>query len=195
MKMSDKQYRIIACVLWVIFISWVVLSSLKAHADDFHSFNRTPPQTGVECLAEAVYFEGAIDGELGMYLVANVIANRVSDRALEFRNLNTWCEVVHQPARDPNRPWECAFSYYCDGEPEVVPDIKSERLAFIAAFNIAYEFINNSTYVLDLTDGALYYTQSQVSRGWMNNTTITVTYLHHTFRKPTNNTKGEYYDK
>jgi spore germination cell wall hydrolase CwlJ-like protein len=178
---------VLLTIMWLMAI--ITLFIPDAKADDFHSFNRTGPQTEVECLAEAIYFEGAIDGELGMYLVANTITNRVNDTELEFRHLNSYCDVVHQPSRDYSKPYECAFSYYCDNKPEVVPELHSEGKAFIAAFNIAYEFVNNSTYVIDLTDGALYYTQSQVSRGWMNNTTITVTYLHHTFRKPID--KGE----
>jgi spore germination cell wall hydrolase CwlJ-like protein len=180
-----------AKLLWgivFVFLAYLMNQS-RAWADQLYAFNNNQPQSEYECLAEALYFEGAIDGAVGMYLIANVITNRVNDDKLEFRDYNTWCDVVHQPSRDPNRPWECAFSYYCDGKPETVPNLKSEQSAASQAQWIAWQVIKNSPYGVDLTDGALYYTQSQVSRGWMDNTRITVTYLHHTFRRPIN--KGE----
>ena len=166
----------------VLLIS-LVLNVQKVKADEYYTFTSTEPQDSYECLAEALYFEAAQDGDLGMYLVGKVIINRHYDTQYEFKDLNTICEVVHQPSRNPAKPWECAFSYHCDGKPEIVPDHPLEVAAMYAAEAMAYSLLNDRRSI-DFTDGALYYTQPQIDRGWMLNTTITVTYLNHVFRKP-----------
>ena len=161
----------------------LLISSSQAEANRLPYFHQATTQTQVECLAEALYFEAAQDGKLGMYLVANVINNRVRDTKLEFRNLKTWCDVVHQPSRNPSNTWECAFSYYCDGKADTIPNNQLEITAAKLAMSLAEDVVNNPLPMIDLTEGALYYTQSKVYRGWMKNTKVTIVYLGHVFRK------------
>ena len=172
--------------LWylLVIVLVTVLAVSNSHADDFLSFNSGESelaQTELDCMAEAMYHEGAIDGRTGMYLVGEVIMNRSSDTTYKFKTLTGACAVAHQPSRNDNY-WECAFSYYCDGKSEDVFDTKQNREAFELAYELAYALLNNKT-ELDLTDGALYYTQVDIYRGWMDNTVVTITYLNHTFRK------------
>lgn len=177
-----------ACIILLLVI--ILFKMPDANADDYYTFTTLEPQSEYDCLAEALYYEAAQDGDLGMYLVGKAILNRYYDKTYEFKNLNTICEVVHQPSRNPAKPWECAFSYYCDGKPEIVPDHPLERAAMLAAQSMAIGLLNDRSSI-DFTDGALYYTQPQVSRGWMINTTVTVTYLNHVFRKPKTKLEGE----
>ena len=175
--------RVFRTLCYIITLLVCLGAYQDVYADSMNSFYVTEPQTGYECLAEALYFEAASDGQLGMYLVGLVIINRYRDTTYEFAHLNTICDVVHQPANNPARPWECAFSYYCDDRPELVPDHPLEQEAKGTAQSIAFDLLNNG-YNLDLTGGALYYTQPQIQRDWMKNTVITINYLGHTFRKP-----------
>ena len=180
------------------FIALLLMAILfkmpDAHADEFYSFNdyggHNLPQNSYHCLAEAMYFEGGVDGRLGMYLIGEVIINRVNDKVLEFKDLNNVCDVVHQPSRNPDKPWECAFSYHCDGKPEIVPNTYADQKVLGIAQSLAIKMLNAIDPV-DFTDGALYYTQPQIARGWMKNTEITLEYLGHVFRKPINDGKAE----
>jgi len=170
-----------AYILLAVYVA--LCAPLATQADDHKIFGQTTNviQTNTDCLAEALYYEAGSEGRLGMYLVGNVIKNRVMDNSREFRDLNNFCDVVHQPSRS-GKYHECAFSYYCDGKAEVVPSITAEQEAMAIAYEVAFELVEYA--VLDLTDGSLYYTQTQVNRGWMKNTEVTMTYLKHTFRKP-----------
>lgn len=165
----------------------IVVGSNKASADNFVSFHESnETQTSLDCLAEAMFYEARGEGKMGMFVVGEVIRARVKDDVYEFKNLNTYCEVIHQPSRDKQRPWLCAFSYYCDGLPEVYnADKPSEVLAMQNAYEMAeriyYEPILTQ---LNFTGGALYYTQHKVSQGWMERTVITLVFKGHTFRKP-----------
>lgn len=159
----------------------------KAKADNFVSFHESSEaQTSVDCLAEALFYEARGEGKIGMFLAGEVIRERVEDRTYEFKALNTYCEVVHQPSRDPSRPWLCAFSYYCDGLPEVYnASIPGEVASMTMAYEMAERIYHEPSHArLNLTDNALYYTQHEVSQGWMERTQITLVYEGHTFRKP-----------
>ena len=89
--------------------------------------------TEVECLTEAIYFEARGETFVGQLAVANVILERVRDS----RFPPTVCEVVHA-----GRYWEgnpirnrCAFSYWCDGKPEIMKD----KQALKTAQNLVFE--------------------------------------------------------
>ena len=168
----------------ILFTFVIIIGANKSNADQFLSFNSIHTelvQTELDCLSEAMYHEGLIDGRTGMYLVGEVILNRVNDTTYEFKRLESVCAVVHQPSKSKNH-WECAFSYFCDGKPEDVFDTKLNRKAFELAYELAYSMLNNM-YQLNLTEGALYYTQVGVYRKWMENTEVTMAYMHHSFRK------------
>ena len=73
----------------------------------------------VKCLAENIYWEARNQSVQGMYAVADVTLNRVSDK----RWPGTVCEVVKQRKNTGGR-WICQFSWYCDGKPDT-PQTKS----------------------------------------------------------------------
>ena len=64
-------------------------------------------RTASECLAQAVYYEAALEPELGQRAVAQVVLNRVRHPAYP----NTVCGVVYQGWNQP----VCQFSFTCDG--------------------------------------------------------------------------------
>lgn len=181
MKQGLFRLTAIICLILAVF-KWN-----DSRADAFESFHDYRSQNGYQCMAEAMFFEGAKDGKIGMHLIGNVIINRYTDKVYEFKNLDSICDVVHQPSRNPARPWECAFSYYCDGKPEVVPETPVDMKAMSEAMWLSQKLLtqlHETGSVIDLTDGALYYTQPQVNRNWMKNTVVTIEYLGHLFRKP-----------
>ena len=77
------------------------------------------------CLAENIYFEARAEGIEGKAAVANVTRNRVNSDLFP----NTYCEVVQQgPVRESwNKPGvyypvkhKCQFSWYCDGQKDII---------------------------------------------------------------------------
>ncbi|WP_247713424.1 cell wall hydrolase [Qipengyuania polymorpha] len=63
--------------------------------------------TANDCLAQAVYYEAALEPEQGQRAVAQVVLNRVRHPAYP----NTVCGVVYQGWNQP----VCQFSFTCDG--------------------------------------------------------------------------------
>ena len=93
--------------------------------------NVAPEQ--VDCLSEALYFEGRSESEEGQRAIAEVILNRVLSRAFP----STICTVVRQTKFYPSGRIDlhsCQFSYYCDGKPE---DYK-EGDAFVTTYKLSY---------------------------------------------------------
>lgn len=155
----------------------------EAYSDTMLQFHNNGEQQEIDCLSEAMYHEGAVDGKLGMLLIAEVIKNRVDDVTYEFKSLRSYCEVVSQPSSS-GVYHECAFSYKCDGKTEDIFDNEINTRAFEMAYALAYTVLStNNEHYLDLTDGALYYTQHKVWRSWMANTEEVLSYGGHTFRK------------
>jgi len=73
--------------------------------------------TTLACLAAAIYFEARGEPTDGQIAVAEVVMNRVEDR----RFPDDVCEVVKQN-RYPGQLNRCQFSFYCNGQKEVVTD-------------------------------------------------------------------------
>ena len=68
----------------------------------------------IECLSEALYFEGRSESEEGQRAIAEVILNRVANKSYP----STICTVVRQTKFYPSGGIDlhsCQFSYYCDG--------------------------------------------------------------------------------
>lgn len=63
--------------------------------------------TAQKCLAQAIYYEAALEPELGQRAVAQVVLNRVRHPAYP----DSVCGVVYQGANDR----VCQFSFTCDG--------------------------------------------------------------------------------
>ncbi|MEE4207215.1 MAG: cell wall hydrolase [Erythrobacter sp.] len=66
------------------------------------------PGRAVECLAQAVYYEGATEPASGQQAIAQVVLNRVSHPAFP----NTVCGVVYEGSQ---RATGCQFTFTCDG--------------------------------------------------------------------------------
>ena len=72
------------------------------------------------CLTQAVYFEGRSQSDVGQYLIAQTVLNRVSDH----RYPDTVCGVVWEPK---------AFSFTHDGKHERMPEEESKNKAVLVA--------------------------------------------------------------
>jgi spore germination cell wall hydrolase CwlJ-like protein len=114
----------------------------------------------INCLAEAVYFEARSESIVGQIAVAQVIMNRV-DLAM---GTSTICAVVREAKLDKDgKPLKhkCQFSYYCDGKPEVIHNMKAyHQASVVAAMVIAGVGIE------DLRD-AVYYVGVGSSPSWL----------------------------
>jgi len=73
--------------------------------------------TALACLAAAIYFEARGESTDGQIAVAEVVMNRVADE----RFPDDVCAVVKQNRR-PGILHYCQFSFYCNGQREVVTD-------------------------------------------------------------------------
>jgi spore germination cell wall hydrolase CwlJ-like protein len=132
--------------------------------------------TSAMCLASAIYFESRGEPTAGQVAVANVIVNRKQDR----RYPDTICGVVQQAQTHrwaPNVPVRnrCQFSFYCDGQPEVIRD----QAAYDKAMDIANRVISGD--LLDITDGATHYHATRVYPDWAETKTETVRVNNHIF--------------
>ena len=121
--------------------------------------NDTVAPEQVECLSEALYFEGRSESEEGQRAIAEVILNRVLSRAFP----STICTVVRQAKFYPSGGIDlhsCQFSYYCDGKPE---DYK-EGKAFVTTYTLSYSIIDSGR--TNLTQGATHYHTVNTNPYW-----------------------------
>jgi len=129
----------------------------------------------VQCLAENIYFESRAESYSGKAAVGNVTKNRV----LDSRWPSTFCEVITEgPVReswktkqtpDPNDAvfypikHRCQFSWYCDGEKDVIwankektgQTIEGNARAWRESVQIAIMIVTGA--FKDNTNGAVYY--------------------------------------
>lgn len=115
--------------------------------------------TALSCLAAAIYFEARgeiIDGQIA---VAEVVMNRVDD----WRWPDNVCDVVKEN-RHPGTLHRCQFSFYCNGQLEVVHD----QRAWATAKEIA-EGVLDSQITLGLD--ATHYHAVTVNPFWSNHYT------------------------
>ena len=151
------------------------------------------------CLAENIYFEARAEGVEGKAAVANVTRNRVNSDLFP----NTYCEVVQQgPVRESwNKPGvyypikhKCQFSWYCDGEKDIVwanyektgQTIKLNAEAWRQSVEVAIWTLGHGSYrVSDNTGGATYYyAHNLVYPHWAKQFEVTEIIGNHTFMKP-----------
>lgn len=113
------------------------------------------------CLAQNIYFEASIDHMAGMYAVADVTLNRVKDS----RFPDTICGVVKSAKLDkkgnPKRN-QCAFSWYCDGKSDKVPEGSH---AWKEATEVAWNAVMNGKFV-GLTENSTHYHTPKVNPYW-----------------------------
>jgi len=133
--------------------------------------------TALVCMSYAIYFEARSEPIVAQLAVAQVVMNRVDDH----RFPNTVCEVVTDGLR---YSWDsrkivrdqCAFSFYCDGKPEVIDDVR----AYDWAEAIAWSVLEREIYI-DVTDGSTHYHAKYVSPYWADAFTQTVCINTHCF--------------
>ena len=109
--------------------------------------------TAIACLAMAIYFEARSEPIIGQYAVAEVIVNRVADK----RFPNTVCGVVKHDIGSAKH--DCQFSFYCDGKPEHMHNVRARRQARAIAMAVLDDPTN-------FTDGALYYHTDTIKTTW-----------------------------
>ena len=84
------------------------------------------------CLATNIYFEARHQKDDEKKAIANVVINRVKDKAFP----DTICGVVYQAVRDskgsPIRN-KCQFSWYCDGKSDMVKNTAAYEKDFLIA--------------------------------------------------------------
>lgn len=110
-------------------------------------------QRAAQCLTAAVYYEARSEPLDGQRAVAQVVLNRVRDRAFP----DSVCKVVYQ--RPANRPG-CQFSFACDGS----TDRPIERRAWDVAGAIAHAALAGSVYAP--VGSATYYHTNAVQPWW-----------------------------
>ena len=127
-------------------------------------------------MANAVYFEARGEPLAGQIAVAQTIQNRVND----WRFPNSVCEVVTDGLRYKGTSvmvkHKCAFSFYCDGKPEIIEDL--ETYDFMVT--ISYAVLNGNLYH-DLSEGATHYHANYVYPTWAKTMTPTVCIDAHCF--------------
>lgn len=109
-----------------------------------------------KCLAEALYFEAAAEGEPGMRAVAEVIFRRMRSPGYP----GTVCKVVYQGEFDD----VCQFSFACDGARRR----PRGRVLWRQAWNLAGQYMADISGVLarDTTQGATHFHTVDVNPGW-----------------------------
>ena len=161
----------------------------------------------VVCLAENIYFEARAESLEGKAAVANVTRNRVESNKFP----NTYCGVVQEgPVReswktrkdkslaDEDRVYypikhRCQFSWYCDGERDIIwankevsgQTIEANARAWEKSVEVAIWTLGYGSYrVNDNTKGAIYYyAHNLVYPYWADSKTQTVVVGNHTFMK------------
>jgi spore germination cell wall hydrolase CwlJ-like protein len=130
----------------------------------------------IECLSEALYFEGRSESEEGQRAIAEVILNRVASRGYP----STICTVVRQAKFYPSGGIDlhsCQFSYYCDGKPE---DYK-EGKAFVSTYTLSYSIMEFGN--TNLTQGATHYHSTTSNPYWTASLVLTTQIGDHLFYK------------
>ena len=159
----------------------------------------------VRCLAENIYFEARAESFSGKAAVANVTRNRVLDK----RWPSTFCEVVMEgPVREswktrgkdvPDservywpRKHRCQFSWYCDGQKDVIwanykngQEIKGNARAWRESVQIAIYILEVGTMsIKDNSGGAVYYyAHNLVYPHWADSKKFIGVLGNHTFMK------------
>ena len=137
--------------------------------------NTTDPKQ-VECLSEALYFEGRSESEKGQRAIAEVILNRVLNKSFP----STICTVVRQAKFYPSGGIDlhsCQFSYYCDGKPE---DYK-EGKAFVSTYTLSYSIMEFGS--TNLPQGATHYHSTTSNPHWTASLVLTTQIGDHLFYK------------
>ena len=138
--------------------------------------NNSVESKQIECLSEALYFEGRSESEKGQRAIAEVILNRVANKSYP----STICTVVRQAKFYPSGGIDlhsCQFSYYCDGKPE---DYK-EGDAFVSTYTLSYSIMESTA--TNITQGATHYHSNTTNPYWTASLVFTTQIGDHLFYK------------
>lgn len=107
-----------------------------------------------DCLSLNIYHEARAESTEGWLAVAFVTLNR----SLDYRFPDNICDVVYEPKQ---------FSWTHDGLPDK-PDLSKyhDRVVWKYIRQFAKGFLENHEYIIDPTDGSLYYHSTKVSPSW-----------------------------
>ena len=161
----------------------------------------------IMCLAENIYFEARAESFSGKAAVGNVTKNRVLDDRWD----NTYCEVVmdgpvreswktrqHADLPDSERVYyprkhRCQFSWYCDGEKDVIwanyektgQTIEGNARAWRESVQLAIYIVGvGQMSIKDNTKGAVfYYAHNLVYPHWADSKQYIGVLGNHTFMK------------
>lgn len=113
------------------------------------------PVDDLTCMARTVYHEARGENIHGQRATAHVVINRVTSD----RFPNDVCAVVEQDLGP--KPYDCQFSYTCDG----LPDTPLDYDAYQQSIKVAIEVMAGIS--LDPTHGATFYVADHVDRAWL----------------------------
>ena len=148
----------------------------------------------ITCLAQNIYFEARDQPTVGQMAVAYVVLNRVHHPAWP----DTVCDVIRE---GPTYSWKqdypirnrCQFSWYCDGNADVIwanyektgQTIKGNARAWKESVELAIMIAGNTKLtVTDNTDGAVYYyAHNLVYPSWAKTKSYIGVLGNHTFMK------------
>ncbi|MEN0105315.1 MAG: cell wall hydrolase [Pseudomonas sp.] len=111
-----------------------------------------PMDDAITCLSRTIYWEAKGGASEDMEAVANVVLNRLADKAFP----DTVCAVVKQGSEKS----PCQFSWWCDGRPDQV----EEENRYTIAKEIARKALNQQ--LPDRTNGALFFHDRSASVDW-----------------------------
>lgn len=132
----------------------------------------------VECLAQNLYFEARNQSAKGQMAVVHVTLNRVYSKHFP----NTICGVVKDAVVDSNgnpKKHKCQFSWYCDGQPDVIKnkkkyeEVKQTAIASALAYKMG----------VDITDGSKWYHTHEVDPYWATSYNVVAQIDDHIFYK------------
>lgn len=132
----------------------LAIPASTAHADAIRDLPPSTLEQELRCMALNIYHEARGEGYAGMFAVAQVVVNRMTDD----RWPDTACAVIKQGGEI--RRHRCQFSWYCDGRSDNPTDADAWR----DAKTIARTVYNGLA--PDITKGALWYHASHVSPSW-----------------------------
>ena len=113
------------------------------------------------CLAKNIYFESRNESTAGKVAVAQTTLNRVKSGQFP----DTICGVVKQGLKYANgfpKKDRCQFSWYCDGKPDLIRNPK----AWKDSIGIAETVMFQKDWMIDITDGAIFYHADYVEPRW-----------------------------
>lgn len=131
-------------------------------------------------LSYAIYFEARSESSAGQMAVGQVVLNRVNSPKWP----STIRAVVTQGKYEGHLPKlnQCAFSFWCDGIPEVVLNKK----AWDRALNISEILLYKNN--IDITDGADHYELKQNKPWWSHGMEVKAVIDSHIFYKSSGKT-------